>query len=323
MRSKHSDVKAFGFMLLSTSLLAVAALLSKMGVTTLELPVVILLQYALPLLIVIPFFLHAKEKLFGVPLTMHIMRAFFTVVGMYSFFFCLLHSTMMDAVLLYNTTPLFVPVLARVLLKKPVSRNAIVSSLLGFVGLLIYLAPDKGILEISSLVGVASGFFGACSQLCLYKTTGNSTVLHSLMLRYLFGSVLCGVVVMLVPATQLTVLDTTSLPMVMAIFALLAAVNLAAQRYRFLAFKASHNPAELTPLFYVSVAFAGLLDWAYFHAIPNWHEVAGSCIVLASALLTMPKPRVIKLNLFKNSIKRLLVRGRATAKPAATYQGQR
>ena len=86
----------------------------------------------------------------------HLLRSMAGLGAIYCLFYALAHLQLAEAVLLSFTTPLFIPLIARIWLKEPVSRQTGALILLGFLGVVLILKPGPSVFRPVALVGVAS-----------------------------------------------------------------------------------------------------------------------------------------------------------------------
>jgi drug/metabolite transporter (DMT)-like permease len=97
------------------------------------------------------------------------LRLASVLISQFCLFYYLAHGSLLIGMLLYNTGPLFSPILARLLLGITFGIRTVVSLLLGFAGVALVLNPFGETLDSIVLVALASGFFNACSQLAFHQ----------------------------------------------------------------------------------------------------------------------------------------------------------
>jgi drug/metabolite transporter (DMT)-like permease len=190
-----------------------------------------------------------------------------------------------DAVLLIYTSPLFAPLLNLVFLRKRESWTVWLGIVLGFAGVVIVLKPGTGILQISALIGLMSGFFFAVRQ-----------VLASYLIRTVpkevqtFYSLAVGLIICL-GLLALTGLHVTNWekhlfpprdwlrPWVMFPGVLLAVGTLGLfsmlQPWFTTAAYEHATVGQAGPFRYTGVIFAGFLDWLCWGQIPSLSSVLG------------------------------------------------
>jgi drug/metabolite transporter (DMT)-like permease len=101
------------------------------------------------------------------------LRVGSVLISQFCLFYYLSHGSLLVGMLLYNTGPLFSPILARLLLGITFGACTVVSLALGFAGVTLVLNPFGERLDGTVLVALASGFFNSCSQLAFHQVSGH------------------------------------------------------------------------------------------------------------------------------------------------------
>ena len=97
------------------------------------------------------------------------LRVGSVLISQFCLFYYLNRGSLLIGMLLYNTGPLFSPILARLLLGITFGIRTVVSLGLGFAGFALVLNPFGEHLDGTVLVALASGFFNSCSQLAFHQ----------------------------------------------------------------------------------------------------------------------------------------------------------
>jgi drug/metabolite transporter (DMT)-like permease len=92
-------------------------------------------------------------------LKLHVVRGVAGSVAMMCGFYALTHLSLADATAITFTTPLFLTVLAALVLHETVRWRRWSATALGFLGVLVMLRPGEGVLELAALVAL---FGAAC-----------------------------------------------------------------------------------------------------------------------------------------------------------------
>ena len=87
------------------------------------------------------------------------LRVGSVLISQFCLFYYLAHGSLLVGMLLYNTGPLFSPLLARWLLGITFGLRTVISILLGFAGVTLVLNPLGERMNAIVLVALASGFF--------------------------------------------------------------------------------------------------------------------------------------------------------------------
>ena len=150
--------------------------------------VLVFFRNFLGLLIIFPIVYFKK-----IPFTFSLVKANFirAIMGlgaMYCYFFALQHLSLVDAVLLQNTIPLFVPLVLWFWMKKKIRHIRMFPLLIGFIGVLIILKPTRGILDWYSVIGLTSGLLGAIALVGVKELTRTQSSLSILFYYFVISS---------------------------------------------------------------------------------------------------------------------------------------
>jgi len=292
---EHNVNKGIALTAISTIFAAMISLFSKLGNEYTSVPLTLFFRFAMPLLFVFPGAFKLKAHLFEWPtLKYFLLRSFLIFMTQICFIFYLSYGSLLDAVLLMSTGPLFMPLLARIFMKKELKRKTIFCLLIGFVGVACILRPTNGLIDWHALIGLCSGLFLASTQIALHKVTRLATVMQQLFLIFLFSAMMAGCFMLFFSSTydlirQIT--DTT----VLFIFIGFAISSVFNQVLRSLAYRYVHNPATVAPFMYFSLVFAMILQWLVFNQLPNFMSIIGAALVVLAGLFMRPwkrKPQI-------------------------------
>ena len=116
------------------------------------------------------------------------LRAVFTLGAQYSFYYYLEQNTLMNAMVLLNTGPLFIPLIERVVAGSKIGKSTIASLVVGFLGVLCVLQPDQGIFTLMSLIGLLSGLCQGISQVLFGINVGKERYDLGVLSLFFFSS---------------------------------------------------------------------------------------------------------------------------------------
>jgi drug/metabolite transporter (DMT)-like permease len=216
--------------------------------------------------------LHTKVPQF------HLLRSLAGLSAMYCFFFAIGRLELAGAVLLNYTLPLFMPLIAWVWLKEPVTRTIGLAVGLGFIGVLFVVKPGTSVFQSAALVGLAAGILGALAQVTIRRLTRTEPAF-----RIVFYFSLITTVVSAVPVPwhrlQLSWRD----------LALLAVIGVLAAAAQILLTRgyASAPAASVGPFIYSTVIFAGTLDWLFWNHVPGFTSLLGMILICLGGILVM------------------------------------
>lgn len=283
-------------MLISSMLLSLFSLFGKFAVEETPFFLLTFLRFFIPLIIMLPYFLWTsslKELFFTRNLKIQLLRCLCILVYQYSIFYYLMHSTLLNATVLQNTFPLFLPILERVFFKHQFNKREIISMLVCFAGVLCILQPNIGLFEGLSIVVILAPLSQAGSQILFAHQSRSENPKSTLFYLYFLSSV--GAAIIYLCSKELFGMKSS-----LVSFSLLAWTNIVAlgvvsifnQYFRGKAYEHC-KPSSLTPFLYFSLIFSAALDWAIFHNLPNWISVIGAMLVISGGLVQVYKKKVV------------------------------
>ncbi len=216
--------------------------------------------------------LHTKVPQF------HLLRSLAGLSAMYCFFFAIGRLELAGAVLLNYTLPLFMPLIAWVWLKEPVTRTIGLAVGLGFIGVLFVVKPGTSVFQSAALVGLSAGILGALAQVTIRRLTRTEPAFR---IVFYFSLITTAVSAVPVPWRRL------HLPL--HDLAILAVIGVLAATAQILLTRgyASAPAASVGPFIYSSVIFAGILDWLFWSHVPRLSSLLGMILICLGGILVM------------------------------------
>jgi drug/metabolite transporter (DMT)-like permease len=240
--------------------------------------VVLFARFSISLFILIPWIIkhpHAALKV-AHPKKL-IWRSCFSLLSFACFFYALRFISLTNAIVLNNTFPLFVPIVALIHSQAKTSRKVWLGIIVGFLGVLFVLQPDIHVFQPYSLIALASGIFGAIAIVMIRHLTKTVSTLQILFYYFVFNTLATAIV-----------LPFQWQSLTSDILLLLLGVGICGalyQLFRTLCF--AKAPVRLiSPILSVMLVSGGLIaDFLIWHEFPNFLGVIGIfCIVLGGTL---------------------------------------
>lgn len=207
-----------------------------------------------------------------------LIRALSGLFSMCAMFFAIKYIPLVNAVLLQNTVPLFVPLIVWLWLHKTINSKLWFSLLIGFLGIMLILKPNAAILNPAALIGLSAGFLSAISFVAVGVLKKTEPTNRILFYCFLIGSlVTCPMVII-----KWQPLDFSQLLLLcgVGIFMYLAQIFIThAFQYA--------QASTLAPLNYLTVAFSGLLGWAIWGHIPDMFTFVGIMLVCLGGVVSI------------------------------------
>jgi drug/metabolite transporter (DMT)-like permease len=204
----------------------------------------------------------------------HLARGMFGAAGMFSGFYALTHLPLATATAYSFTKPLFLVVLAALVLGERVRARRIAATAVGFLGVIIMLRPHAGIefAQVIALIGAAMVAGVVVAIKLLVRTERPVTVM------FYFGVI--STVATLIPALFVWRLPTGfELVLLMAVGFIGASGQSAMLR--------SYSLAEATvigPLDYLRLVYAIIFGFVLFAEVPDLTTLAGASVIVAATL---------------------------------------
>jgi drug/metabolite transporter (DMT)-like permease len=225
------------------------------------------------------------------------LRVGSVLISQFCLFYYFAHGSLLIGMLLYNTGPLFSPLLARWLLGITFGLRTVTSILLGFAGVALVLNPFGERMNAIVLVALTSGFFNSCSQLAFHQMSRNEGgPLKSLFPFYVLLTVCSIAPLPFVSGQTILAFERLGQWEMVALIIGMGVCGVLTQFAKSLAYRNVRNPANLGPFLYLSLVVAAFFDWIFYGQAPTPETLLGGMLILASAvtiLLGTPKRHAI------------------------------
>jgi drug/metabolite transporter (DMT)-like permease len=250
---------------------------------------IVFFQYAISLVVLFPWFLrNGVASLKTHRLGIQLVWSVFGLGSQFLLFVALTSTPLLDAVLLANTSPLFIPLVVWAWQKLRPSLWLAICLLLGFVGIVLILQPGGTGLTVGMPIAIAAGVCSAIGLTAAGMLQTTEPAARSLF-WYFFLSPL--IVLPFLPS-QWTMPTPHGWMLLLGIGVCMAA----AQVCTVLAYKQA-SPARLSPFNYSVVVFSALIGWLIFHQVPNAITWAGVVLVCVAGILSTQKHMVAGMHL--------------------------
>lgn len=205
----------------------------------------------------------------------HLWRALTGLTAMYGFFYAIAHLPLSSAMIFTYSSPVFIPLVAWLFLKEPMTRRAWLSALIGFVGVALVCKPDEGLVNHFALIGLGSSILAATAFVTVRALGATEPAT-----RVVFYFALISTVVSTIP------LFWAGRPITPHEFGLLAAVGILATLSQLCLTRAyALAPANrIGPVTYLAIVVAGIYAWGLWGETPDGYALTGTGLILAASL---------------------------------------
>ncbi len=206
-------------------------------------------------------------------------RALFGTVASFCYTISMYYIPIVNGTLLFNTAPLFIPLLATLFLKDKVGRSTWIAVLIGFLGVIIIIKPTQSILtQPGDFIGIFAGISLAIAYLLMKLLTATDPGVRIIFYYLGIGTLL-----------QIPMLFFVgSLPSIESVLYSISAgvLLLTAQMALVMGYKYA-QASQIGIYQYSSVVFVGLIDWLFWDIIPSKREVIGALLVAFAGIVVI------------------------------------
>lgn len=284
MSDHHPGTKAYalgiGCILLSGLFLAIIGAFAKLISARLSVECVAFYQFVIATLLVAPFIFQKKLVKTKHPY-LHLIRDIAGFFTFYLLYLSLSSITLIDAIVLNTTAPLFVPLVIWAWFRRPIHLGLSIALIIGFIGVVLILHPEgKDFLKAGAILALLSGLFGAIGFVTIRKMILSEKPITISFYYFAVCTVLFAILISLFYTWQWPIGNEW-----WAIIGMGVALPL---MQHFLAKSTHYVPAaRVIPYFYSTIIFSGLLGWWLWQEIPSWLSIIGMVLVVIGAVLSV------------------------------------
>lgn len=182
-----------------------------------------------------------------------------------------------NGTLLFNTAPLFIPLIASTVLKERVAKSTWLAVLLGFIGVIFIIKPTEALFtQGGNLIGILSGLSLAAAYLLMKLLTATDPGPRIIFYYLGLGMLLQIPLLFLTPSLPT---PPAVLYSILAGLLLLVAQLGLIQSYRYA------SASQVGIYQYTSVVFVGLLGWALWGTLPTAGDLIGILLVTLAGVI--------------------------------------
>ena len=233
-------------------------------------------------------FFHTKA------LKYHLIRSLAGVGAIYCLYYSVTSIPIAVATLLFFTSPIFIPIVARVWLKITLFPRLFWGIGISFFGIIFLLNPGGGLFDLMALVALFGGILGAIASVsirCLHYTETSEKIMTY---YFTISTIISGIVYFATPGAfhQVFTLQSLSLAFLAGVFATLFQT--------LITFSGKFGPARLlSPFLYFTFIFTVFFDIWLFNRSFSWSLFIGFLFIVLGTIIMVylyPKDDLV----FKN-----------------------
>ncbi len=245
----------------------------------LEVHEVMFFQNLIALIVVLPWILHGKKVNLKPQYPLLVFGRVITgLLSMYFYFVAIKFIPLVNATLLQNTTPIFIPIIAFFVFRKKITLKMWAVMIVGFIGVTMVLHPGKGAVNSGDLIALFSGFLSGLSTVVIKILDDKDESVKVVVFWFLaFTTISMGIWALTKWTTPSGIawLYLAGAGVFMAVFQLLL---IFAVKYA--------STTTISPFIYLSVVFSGLIDWFAWKEVPSILTLCGAVIVISAAIIS-------------------------------------
>ncbi|MBI4183454.1 MAG: DMT family transporter [Proteobacteria bacterium] len=237
---------------------------------------ILFLRNLFALMLMAPLMSRARfAALRGPRLRLYLLCGLFMLVSMATWFYAIPLIPLVQAVSLHFTTPLFVTVLAILVLGETVGVRRWSAVVLGFAGVIVILRPGMAEVSPASLLVLVSTFAWAVTIMVIRILTRTETARS--IVGYMF--------LVLTPFSLVPALFVWQAPSlgVIGVIAALSAAGVVGHLCATRAFAATETTIVI-PFEYVRMPMFALTGFLFFGEVPEGWTLLGSAVIIAAAI---------------------------------------
>ncbi len=160
--------KAICFTLIATFPLAIMGVFVKLIGSALPNSMVLFSRFFVSFIILLPVVIREPNFSFRVKSPFILLaRCLVGLISMGLYFYSIRYLRLVDAILLINTAPIFVPIVIYLFTGIKTHRSMLYGILISFIGLIIILRPTGDMFHVGSLLGLNAGILAAVAYVLL------------------------------------------------------------------------------------------------------------------------------------------------------------
>lgn len=280
------------FILVAWLAFSVLTTLSRFASASVSLATIVFFQNFISLVLILPWvFRNGMQPLKTERLGLIIFRGFAGLIGFFLLFLAVKSTSLVDAMLLNNTGPLFIPFVVWIWLKIPINHKLWPGIVGGFIGIIFVLHPGAEIINPGAFFALISGF--TLSLIMVSVRLLSYTERSHTVLFYYF------LIASLAPL-PFAIYEWTSPTLIVWIE--LVCIGLLSMFGQWCFLRAFHHakPSQLGPFCYSAIIYSALIEWAIWDKVPNLWAWIGIFLICFGGIWTILFSRQPPVQLEKN-----------------------
>lgn len=204
-------------------------------------------------------------------------RAVFGTLASFLYTISIDYIPLVNGTLLFNTAPIFIPLLTVLFLKSKVKKSVWLAVAIGFIGIIVIIKPTAAIFtQTGNLIGLFSGISLAIAYLLMKLLTFTDPGIR--IIFYYLGIGMLMQIPLLFFSTPLVNFESYLYAVISGMMLLAAQIALVT------GYKYAEAP-QIGIYQYSTVVFVGLLDWLIWGNLPSALDLVGVLLVAIAGMI--------------------------------------
>ena len=275
LEKPHPDLKKGIFLaLLGWLSISTVYMLTKFLGDQTSIPTVLFFRNFIGILIVLPWiFFNFPHSVQISSLKKIILRAILSLLNLCFMFLAVRKISLVNATLLSNSAPFFVPFIIWLWHKIPINHKLWPIEIIGFMGIFLVLKPTEGIFNTGSIYALLSGLCFAMILVLMRELAHSENIFAFMFYFCLFGGLLS-----LPFAFFYWKIESGWTLLSLIVLGALASLS---QFFSFYALRYAKS-RQVAPFMYGSVIFSGIYEWILWDRQPHLIAYVGIILVISS-----------------------------------------
>lgn len=277
---KQNPLKATLLALITFLLVALVGVAVKKTTSQVSTWTILFFQYAICLCLQLPvsykeYNCHSTKKN---QLLLLFLRGLAGVCSYFFAFTAMKTIPLVNSILLWNTAPLWIPFISLFFLKIKLPRYAVISAIIGFIGICSILHPRANFNLEGSLCALIAGILFAITIV----TNRNliQIVPTSKILLYYFS-------IATITTIPMMILSWKSFSLTVLSWLFFIGLGTYISQYCFTVAAKYGHPGLLAPMSYTAIIFSALFDWLIWHISPHWYTWFGCVLIITAGIFNI------------------------------------
>lgn len=244
------------------------------------LPMLVFIQSAVSLILFTPILfkngtIGAKKIIRTKKIGWLFLRAVSSLGVSFLLFSAVVYIPLVNAVLLANTSPLIVPIIAYLVMSEKMNHRLWIPLLAGFAGIALVLHPNGHFFHPAAFLAIGSAICIATSSLMMRKLASTESTETVMFYFFLLATVISGII---------AIKFWIPLPLKLYFVAAIAGALYFSSQYLLTAALRVASAQLVTTLLYANIIFSAIFSMVFWHHTPGALTITGILLTVASGI---------------------------------------